>query len=91
MINQINEYYNLFPEEVVYLHIDKQVYKPGDDVWFKAYIVEPSSKLESHLSNTLNVQLVNNDGTVSLHDQFEIEDGAVNASIKLFDNSIGKF
>lgn len=44
--------------EKVYLHTDRNVYFPGDAVWFKAYFIEASSGLLSDHSNNLHVELI---------------------------------
>ena len=32
-----------YPQEKVYLHHDKSFYSAGDDIWFRAYLVNASS------------------------------------------------
>jgi hypothetical protein len=44
--------------EKVYLHIDRDSYYPGDDIWFKAYLVDASDRLLSGHSSNLHVELI---------------------------------
>jgi len=44
--------------EKVYLHVDRDIYYPGDDIWFKAYLLEASERLLSDHSNNLHVELI---------------------------------
>lgn len=44
--------------EKVYLHIDRDSYYPGDDIWFKAYLVDASDRLLSSHSSNLHVELI---------------------------------
>jgi hypothetical protein len=44
--------------EKVYLHIDRDSYYPGDDIWFKAYLVDASERLLASHSNNLHVELI---------------------------------
>jgi len=44
--------------EKVYLHTDRDCYYPGDDIWFKAYLVDASYRLLSNHSNNLHVELI---------------------------------
>ena len=44
--------------EKVYLHIDRDCYIPGDDIWFKAYLIDASDRLLSNHSNNLHVELI---------------------------------
>jgi hypothetical protein len=44
--------------EKVYLHTDRSYYFPGDDIWFKAYLIDGFEKLLSDHSNNLHVELI---------------------------------
>jgi hypothetical protein len=44
--------------EKVYLHVDRDSYYPGDDIWFKAYLVDASDRLLSAHSSNLHVELI---------------------------------
>ena len=44
--------------EKVYLHIDRDSYYPGDDIWFKAYLIDASDRLLSSHSSNLHVELI---------------------------------
>lgn len=50
--------------EKLYLHIDREVYSPGDDVWFKAYLVSGiEHKLMPGFKN-IYVQLIDEEGNI---------------------------
>ena len=38
--NSINLYGTNFPQEKIHIHFDKEVYLPGETIWFKAYVFE---------------------------------------------------
>jgi hypothetical protein len=44
--------------EKVYLHVDRDSYYPGDDIWFKAYLIDASSRLLSSQGTNLHVELI---------------------------------
>jgi hypothetical protein len=44
--------------EKVYLHLDRESYYPGDDIWFKAYLIDASESLLSSNSINLHVELI---------------------------------
>ena len=44
--------------EKVYLHLDRDIYYPGDNIWFKAYLVEAEDLLLSDYSSNLHVELI---------------------------------
>ncbi len=51
--------------EKVYLHIDRELYSPGDDVWFKSYLVSGISHQLIPGYKNIYVQLVAEDGAVA--------------------------
>lgn len=53
-----------FPKEVVYLHTDREVYAPGDTIWFKAYIREKASLSDKTVSQTFNLKMINKEGII---------------------------
>ena len=56
LIRNAEEYNQSFPTEHVYIATDRSYYKPGDELWFKAYARNTLSNEE--LSNDLNIKLV---------------------------------
>lgn len=53
------------PQEKAYLHLDKPFYAAGDEIWFKAYIVDPASRTPSLMSNILYVELINQENQIT--------------------------
>jgi hypothetical protein len=49
---------NLLTLEKVYLHTDRETYYPGDDIWFKAYLVDASDRSLSNISKNLHVEII---------------------------------
>ena len=47
------------PEDRVYAHFDKTLYKPGETIWFAAYIRDGKTLEISEMSDIVNVQLIN--------------------------------
>jgi hypothetical protein len=47
--------------EKVYLHADRDNYYPGDDIWFKAYLIDATNGLLSSNSMNLHVELISPD------------------------------
>jgi TonB-dependent SusC/RagA subfamily outer membrane receptor len=52
-----------YPQQKVYLHLDKQYYYTGDILWFKAYLVDGMFHRPDTLSTNLYVELIAPDGT----------------------------
>ena len=49
---------SVFPQEKVYLHIDKGTYMAGDTLWFRSYIVDATLHSPLH-DKYIYVELVN--------------------------------
>jgi len=69
--------------EKVYLHIDRKYYFPGDDIWFKAYVVNASTNELSQNTNTLHVELVSPDSKIIASRTIRIDLGTGNGEINL--------
>ena len=52
------QYRIAYPQEKVYLHLDKPYYASGDTLWFKAYLVEGAIHLADSASQVLYVDLI---------------------------------
>lgn len=58
LLGRLQEYAADYPQEKVYLHLDKPYYTVGDDIWFKGYVtIGPFNNL-SGLSKILYVDLI---------------------------------
>ncbi len=44
--------------EKVYLHVDRGLYTSGEDIWFKAYVIDPSTNKLSLNTNNLHIELI---------------------------------
>jgi len=63
-IKALQKYATENPVEKVHLHLDRQLYLPGDTIWFKAYVVIGNGHWLSALSGILYVELINNKDSV---------------------------
>jgi hypothetical protein len=64
-IKALENYTLAHPIEKVHLHLDKQLYFPGDTIWFKAYVVAGSQHQLSALSRILYAELIGPKDTVT--------------------------
>lgn len=58
LMAQLNQFLGQFPQEKVYLHLDKPYYTAGETMWFKGYLVDGISHEADSLSRVLYVDLV---------------------------------
>lgn len=59
LMKKAEEYVKNTPQEKVYLHLDKPFYAIGDDIWFKAYVIDTRTSAPSTVSGALYVELIN--------------------------------
>ncbi|MFT6370010.1 MAG: TonB-dependent SusC/RagA subfamily outer membrane receptor [Maribacter sp.] len=52
------------PNEKIYLHLDKNYYTAGEDIWFKAYVLDANTHEPSILSGILYVELIDAERTI---------------------------
>jgi TonB-dependent SusC/RagA subfamily outer membrane receptor len=52
------------PTEKIYLHLDKNYYTAGEDIWFKAYVLDANTHEPSILSGILYVELIDAERTI---------------------------
>lgn len=68
MIKNITEKFTAIskerPEDRVYLHFDKPFYKPGETIWFKAYVRNGNDLKASTQSDIVYIELINPKGSI---------------------------
>ncbi|GAA4309636.1 TonB-dependent receptor plug domain-containing protein [Nibribacter koreensis] len=74
-----------YPQEKVYLHLDKPYYAAGDDIWFKAYLVNGTDNTPSLLSKVLYVELLNQEDSVYSRIAVNVENGVGHGDFMLQD------
>jgi len=83
-IISMTEYYvDEIPEEKVFLHLDKNLYAAGDNIWFSAYLTAGSPDIPSPLSKVVYVDLLDNNGNLLQQKTIRMEDGHGFGDIKL--------
>ncbi len=58
----MNVYADSYPQEKIYVHFDKNIYNPGETIWFKAYIF--SGAYPSSISKNFYAEISDADGNV---------------------------
>ena len=72
--------------EKVYLHTDRTIYYSGDDVWFKAYLIDAAEMQLSGQSKNLHVELISPSSEIIFSRTVRLEDGLGNGDFRLPDN-----
>ena len=73
LIKKIEMYKERYPMEVVYLHTDRDIYAPGENLYFKAYIKDYYSTSPGIISQNLQLLLIDPQGKETLNETFQIE------------------
>ena len=71
--------------EKVYLHLDREAYYPGEDIWFKAYLVDTPERSLSNHSNSLHVEIISPSSQIIDSRIVRIEDGLGKGDFQLSD------
>ena len=69
--------------EKVYIHTDRNCYYPGNDIWFKAYLISGSDRSLSSHSNNLHVELISPNSKIIISRVICIEKGLGNGDMEL--------
>jgi hypothetical protein len=75
------------PLELIYLQTNKDIYETGEDLWFKAYILDSHSFIPSVSSKTLYLQLIDEKtGEALWNEKYEIKKGFSDGHLLLQEN-----
>ena len=72
--------------EKVYLHIDRSIYNSGDDIWFKAYVIDALSNKPSSKTYNLHVEIISPDAKIIQSRILRIDNGLGNGDFSLSDS-----
>ncbi len=82
---KLASYYDWYPQQKAYLHLDKEKYTVGERVWFKAYVVNATTHFRDSLSTNLYVQLINPDGYIVQTKLLKLRNGISNGDFAFQD------
>jgi len=77
----LNVYANNYPQEKLYLQLDKKLYRPGETVWFKAYIFTGADP--SLLSRNFYAELSDPSGTILERKVYPVTESSTAGSFDL--------
>jgi hypothetical protein len=83
LMSKIDTYSVNYASEYIYIHTDKLVYQTGDEIWFRAYVMNPLDKKLSTLSQTLYYKVFGPDGKELYSSKSIIQNGLCDGSIKV--------
>ncbi|MBW4891529.1 hypothetical protein KXQ82_17510 [Mucilaginibacter sp. HMF5004] len=72
--------------EKVYVHTDRDYYATGEDIWFKAYLVNGLSSYPTYTSNNLYIDLISPDSKIMSREIIRLDQGMGVGDFKLTDS-----
>lgn len=85
-LNKLKLYTHKYAQEKVYLHLDKPYYAIGDNIWFKAYVVNSATQEPSTISKILYVELINEKDSIAQQLKLPLNSGITWGDFKLTDS-----
>ncbi len=71
--------------ENIYIHTDKSIYTPGEDIWFKAYILDEETHIPVSKSNILYLNIIDSKGECIFSTKLPIINGFANGEYHIPD------
>lgn len=85
LLKKLQQYHADRPQEKIYIHHDKPFYAAGDNLWFKAYILEASLHHLDSQSRVLYVELIDKNKTIFARQMLFAEGGLTFGDFQLPD------
>lgn len=85
-LESFQKYQEINIQEKVYIHTDKPYYAIGDEIWFKAYVVDAQTLTPTTQSNILYVDLINGRDSVKKTLRIPLIAGFGNGNFELKDS-----
>jgi TonB-dependent SusC/RagA subfamily outer membrane receptor len=86
LLKKLEAYNEKYPQEKVHLHLDKPYYAIGDDIWFKAYVINTQTSKLSAISSALYVELINEKDSIKKQLKLPLVSGVTWGDFKLPDS-----
>ena len=85
ILKKLNQYHAERPQEKLYLHLDKPFYAAGENIWFKAYLVEASLHHLDSQSRVVYVDLIDDSHTIFKQQMLYVAGGVTFGDFQLPD------
>lgn len=90
LMQKLNTFNKHTPEDRVYLHFDKTLYKPGETIWFSVYVRDGKTLKASDQSDMVNIQLINPKGAIIKSYKVIAQDGIAKGDFQLSEKAVQK-
>lgn len=89
LVAKMDAYSETSAEEKLYLHLDRTMLEPGEEVWFKAYVRNASNLKASIKSDIVYIELLRPNGSVEKSNTLIATDGGVGGSFQIPAEAVG--
>lgn len=89
ILQNLRKYNTHLPEDRLYIHFDKTLYKPGETIWFTVYIRDGQTLKPSIKSEIVTVQLINPKGNIEQTHKIIAHDGVARGDFQLSETDFG--
>lgn len=86
LINELQNTPIIKPIDFVYLQTSKGIYEKGEDIWFKAYLLETQTYKISNKSQTLYLQMISEKDSVVWQEKYLIKNGITEGHLYINEN-----
>ena len=83
---QITNYFSYYPQEKVFLVTDKSEYKPGEAIWFRAFVADAENRPASEEGSKLSIGLYDKAGALLLKNSYDLTKGEASGTLIVPDN-----
>lgn len=73
--SKLNTYYSEYPQEKIFVHLNRPHYRIGQTVWFKTYLLNASTHVPTKKSDVIRVELVDPSGEIVSQRLIKTTDG----------------
>jgi TonB-dependent SusC/RagA subfamily outer membrane receptor len=85
----LNQYHTSYPEEKIYLQLDKPFYKPGEDIWFNVFLLNANTHVPTSISDVVYVELLDPKGNVASKLELVVKEGTAHGDFKILNTMPG--
>lgn len=86
VIKNFEAHVNKYPKEKVYLHTDKEIYRAGENIWIRGYLVDAITNVPVSPSRYIYVELTDRQDSLVRRIKLMEMDSVFTGNIKLSDN-----
>ncbi|MXV49452.1 TonB-dependent receptor plug domain-containing protein [Pedobacter sp. HMF7647] len=86
LFSKLDKFRSEYPQEKVYLHLDKPYYSIGDTIWFKAYTVNANGHMLSALNKIIYVDLISEKDSIKKTLKLPLNAGMADGNFSLTDS-----